>query len=228
MNKGRMGSGGGRESNPTEYKRSGGGGRESNPPTGMSRRTGFEDREGHQSPFASGGTLSPGGDSWAQCLACKSGVSDTGPVMRRRGNAGGSTQDGFSLIELLVVIVIVAILAAIAIPIYLSQREKAQIVSIQSTLKSAATHVEGFAVDFSGDYSTLDEQPASVLTNEGYKDPWWAASPGYVTIEADRNRYCIQAQHKELSPTNEWRRSTLDSDNPRPLESPDVCPELTP
>jgi RNA polymerase sporulation-specific sigma factor len=30
-----------------------GGGRESNPPTGASRRTGFEDREGHQSPFAS-------------------------------------------------------------------------------------------------------------------------------------------------------------------------------
>jgi hypothetical protein len=30
-----------------------GGGRESNPPTGVSRRTGFEDREGHQSPFAS-------------------------------------------------------------------------------------------------------------------------------------------------------------------------------
>jgi hypothetical protein len=32
---------------------SGGGGRESNPPTVSRRRTGFEDREGHQSPFAS-------------------------------------------------------------------------------------------------------------------------------------------------------------------------------
>ena len=30
-----------------------GGGWESNPPTVSPRRTGFEDREGHQSPFAS-------------------------------------------------------------------------------------------------------------------------------------------------------------------------------
>jgi hypothetical protein len=84
-------------------------------------------------------------------------------------------------------------------------------------------------VGFSGDYSALDEQSAvTMLADEGYKDPWWAAAPGYVTIEANTTRYCIQAQHKELSPTNEWRRSTFDSENPRPLESPDVCPELGP
>ena len=151
-------------------------------------------------------------------------LTDTFSVTKREQRL--DAQGGFSLIELLVVIVIVAILAAIAIPIYLSQREKAQIVSIQSTLKSAATHVEGFAVGFSGDYSTLDEQPASMLIDEGYRDPWWAAAPGYITIEANITRYCIQAQHKELAPSNEWRRSTFDSENPRPVESPDVCPEL--
>jgi type IV pilus assembly protein PilA len=157
-------------------------------------------------------------------LAPTPGVSDTDRVTRRRNDLYGD--QGFSLIELLVVIVIVAILAAIAIPIYLSQREKAQIVSIQSTLKSAATHVEGFAVGFSGDYSALDEQPATALIDEGYRNPWWAEPPGYVTIEASTTRYCIQARHKELSPTNEWRQSTFDSENPRPLEIPNTCPEL--
>ena len=67
---------------------------------------------------------------------------------------------------------------------------------------------------------------AEGLVDEGYREPWWSAAPGYVSIEANATRYCIQAQHKDLAPSNEWRRSTFDSDNPRPLESPDVCPEL--
>ena len=133
---------------------------------------------------------------------------------------------GFSLIELLVVIVIIAILAAIGIPIYLNQREKAQIISIQSTLKNVANYVESAAVDQAGDYSSLDGKPAAVLTPEGYRVPDWSNAPGYVTIEADATHYCIMAQHRELSPANEWRRSTFDSMEPRPVESPDVCPNL--
>lgn len=138
----------------------------------------------------------------------------------------GPTEAGFSLIELLVVIVIIAILAAIGIPIYLNQREKAQIISIQSTLKNVANFVESAAVDQAGDYSTMDGQPAAVLTPEGYRPQQWSSAPGYITIQANATRYCIQAQHRELSPANEWRRSTYDSENPRPVESPDICPNL--
>jgi type IV pilus assembly protein PilA len=137
-------------------------------------------------------------------------------------------QSGFTLIELLVVIVIIAILAAIGIPIYLNQREKAYVISIQSTLKNVANYVESKAVDQAGDYSSMDGQPASILTPEGYRPPAWSNPPGYVTIQADTTHYCIQAQHGELSPANEWRRSTFSSDNPRPVESPDVCPDLQP
>ena len=133
---------------------------------------------------------------------------------------------GFSLIELLVVILIIAILAGIAIPIFLAQREKAYETSMQSTLKDASTAVEARAVTDLGTFTALDEQSATVLVDEGFKYPDWATSPGYVTIEANDTRYCIQAQHKDLSPDNVWRRSTYDSSIGKPQSVPDVCPEL--
>ena len=54
---------------------------------------------------------------------------------------------GFTLIELLVVIVIIGILAAIAIPLFLSQQKKGVDASLKSDLKSAATMVETWRTD---------------------------------------------------------------------------------
>jgi type IV pilus assembly protein PilA len=114
-------------------------------------------------------------------------------------------EGGFTLIELLVVVLIIAILAAIAIPFFLRQRERSFESQAQSSLKNAATAMESYATDNGGTYAAVDAAaPPGDLVAQGYRDTATVA----LTIETVDNAagtYCLEANHTNLSAN--WRYS---------------------
>lgn len=61
---------------------------------------------------------------------------------------------GFTLVEIMIVVAIIALLAAIAIPNLLRPRVAANEASAQATLRTLSTAAESYAASNSGDYPT--------------------------------------------------------------------------
>ncbi len=64
-------------------------------------------------------------------------------------------EEGFSLIELLVVILIIGILAAIAIPAFAGQKSKASDAQAKELARTAETTAETIAIDNNGEYAKV-------------------------------------------------------------------------
>jgi len=126
-------------------------------------------------------------------------------------------EGGFTLIELLVVILIIAILAAIAIPVFLSQRKKGWVSQVESALKNAATAQESSLVA-NGTYAATETGVLSLET-EGFKK---AAAVDDLVITIDgANSYCMEAGHDNLTDAGEvW---TYDSDVGTPTKDGGTC-----
>jgi len=74
----------------------------------------------------------------------------------------GDSEAGFTLIELLVVMLILGILAAIALPAFFNQREKATDSQAKEYAHSAQVAAETYATENAGTYKNL---VPSILTN---------------------------------------------------------------
>jgi type IV pilus assembly protein PilA len=88
-----------------------------------------------------------------------------------------SNRKGFTLIELLIVVVIIGILAAIAIPKFANTKEKAILASMKSDLRNLVTAQEGFFSDNQTYSTTLGASQVNAATPGGACDGEVAFQP---------------------------------------------------
>ena len=143
--------------------------------------------------------------------------------MLRKLRERSQSEKGFTLVELLVVMLILGLLAAIAIPSFFNQRDKARDADAKADARTAQTAVETYATDNGGSYASVDTTDLvgieATLTE--------ADTEGRLSVTSTATTYTVEVDSENDPATQHFRISragsgitTLECD----VDGTDGCP----
>src|SRR6266700_6082013 len=145
--------------------------------------------------------------TWAEAHSCRRGPAESSsyktatavlPSLTAAGEPMSRNRKGFTLIELLIVVVIIGILAAIAIPKFANTKDKAYVAAMKSDLRNLATYEEQYAADQNGAYFAGTATTAAPL--QGFT-PSQNVTITAVVVAGPPQTWTATATHSQSSKT---------------------------